>query len=82
MDIGKTLKIYRVKNELTQKQLAELLECSVVTLSSIEKGKRKPSIDILAMMLRKEVLTKEDFIEYGEELLKNAKEKGCFENIF
>ena len=81
MDIGKTLKIYRVKNELTQKQLAELLECSVVTLSSIEKGKRKPSIDILAMMLRKEVLTKEDFIEYGEELLKNAEKKGCFENI-
>lgn len=81
MDIGKTLKIYRVKNELTQKQLAELLECSVVTLSSIEKGKRKPSIDILAMMLRKEVLTKEDFKEYGEELLKNAEKEGCFENI-
>ena len=82
MDIGKTVKIYRVKNELTQKQLAELLECSVVTLSNIEKGKRKPSIDILAMMLKKEVLTKEDFNKYGEELLKNAKEKGCFENIF
>ena len=82
MDIGKTLRIYRVKNELTQKQLAELLECSVVTISNIEKGKRKPSIDILAMMLRKEVLTKEDFKEYGEELLKNAEKESCFENIF
>lgn len=82
MDIGKTLRIYRVKNELTQKQLAELLECSVVTISNIEKGKRKPSIDILAMMLRKEVLTKEDFKEYGEELLKNAEKESFFENIF
>ena len=81
MEIGKTLKIYRVKNELTQKQLAEMLNCSVVTIGNIEKGKRKPSINILAMMLRKGVLTKEEFKQYGEELLKNAEKESCFETI-
>lgn len=82
MEIGKALKIYRVKHDLTQKQLAEMLNCCVPTLANIENGKKKPSINVLAMMLRKEVLTKEEFNEYGEALLNNAQKESCIETIF
>lgn len=41
------LKLQRVKTgDLTQDQLAKLVSCSRQTISSIEKGKFKPSVEL------------------------------------
>ena len=39
---GKTLKVERIKRELSQEQLAELLGVSMRTISLIENGKQHP----------------------------------------
>ena len=48
MDIfAKRLKEIRVENELTQKQLAELLQTTDDSIYSWEKGRSQPSIEAL-----------------------------------
>ena len=48
MDIfAKRLKEIRVENELTQKQLAELLQTTDDSIYSWEKGRSQPSIETL-----------------------------------
>jgi putative transcriptional regulator len=48
MSVGNNLKLARVKNgDLTQDQLASLVGCSRQTINSIEKGKFKPSIELV-----------------------------------
>ncbi len=48
MDIfEKRLKELRVENELTQKQLAEILQTTDDSIYSWEKGRSQPSIEML-----------------------------------
>ena len=44
---SKNLKYYRLKNELTKKDLAERISVTPMTISNYENGSRKPSMDIL-----------------------------------
>lgn len=47
MKLLNNLKLQRVKmGDLTQDQLANLVSCSRQTISSIEKGKFKPSVEL------------------------------------
>jgi len=60
MKIVNTIKLHRVKcGDLTQQQLASLVECSRQTIISIEKGKFKPSIE-LALKLAKALAVRVD----------------------
>ncbi len=45
--LGEHIKISRIKKELTQEALAELLEITPTHVKHIESGHRKPSIEIL-----------------------------------
>jgi transcriptional regulator with XRE-family HTH domain len=45
--LHKALRLIRVFNEMTQKELAELLDISRSHLSEIESGKKTPSYDLL-----------------------------------
>jgi transcriptional regulator with XRE-family HTH domain len=48
MDIfAKRLKEIRVENELTQKQLAEILQTTDDSIYSWEKGRSQPSVEML-----------------------------------
>lgn len=47
MNIGNNLKQLRKNNNLTQKQLANMLNLSTATIQSYELNRRTPSIDIL-----------------------------------
>ena len=38
-NLGKKVKFYRIKNKLSQSQLAEKLECSINTIGNIENGR-------------------------------------------
>jgi putative transcriptional regulator len=47
MNLLNYLKLQRVKSgDLTQDQLAKLVSCSRQTISSIEKGRFKPSVEL------------------------------------
>lgn len=58
LDLGKAIKQLRVKCELTQKELADLLNLSKETICKIEQGKRNLTLDnyvklsILAKMIK------------------------------
>ena len=45
---GRVLKSFRVKLELTQKEVADLVEISIPNLSAIENDKRKIGADVAA----------------------------------
>lgn len=48
MNIKNNIKLARIrKDDLTQDQLAQLVGCSRQTINSIEKGKFKPSIELV-----------------------------------
>jgi len=44
VEVGRQIKIERIKHELSQEQLSEMTKISVSHLSSIERGKIKPSL--------------------------------------
>lgn len=45
--VSEKIKSLRVKNSLTQTQLAEILDCSVATISGYEKGKTEVPAEII-----------------------------------
>ncbi|WP_051823855.1 helix-turn-helix domain-containing protein [Clostridium sulfidigenes] len=47
MAIGNRIKLFRNRNQLTQKQLAELLGLKTITIQSYELNKRTPNIETL-----------------------------------
>lgn len=53
MYLKNNIKLARVKKgDLTQDQLAQLVGCSRQTINSIEKGKFKPSIEIVLKLAK------------------------------
>lgn len=49
-EIGSRIRTFRLKNNLTQAQLAETLDVSTNFISEIETGKKKISIDTLCCL--------------------------------
>ncbi len=47
VDIATTLINYRIKNNLTQKDLAKKLGCSQAMVSKLESGEYNPSVELL-----------------------------------
>lgn len=47
MKIGEALRLIRVLNDLTQKQLADRLDISDSYVSEVERGNREPSLAII-----------------------------------
>ena len=47
---GKLIKIERIKNDLTQEKLAELLNVSTRTVSLIESGLQQPKLFLVIAM--------------------------------
>ncbi len=52
MKIKNNLKVWRAKKDVTQQQLAEIVELSRQTVNSIEKGKFVPSVFTALKMSR------------------------------
>ena len=47
MDLGLKIKNARKNKGLTQKQLAQILGVSVITIQNYENSRRNPSVDVL-----------------------------------
>lgn len=47
---SKNLKYYRLKNSLSMKKLAELVDVTPMAISNYEKGKRKPDMEVMKRM--------------------------------
>lgn len=45
--LGRHIKLARVAKDYTQEKLAQLIGCSTVFISEIEKGKKRPSLETL-----------------------------------
>jgi len=68
MKLRNNIKLARVKaDDLTQQQLADLVGCSRQTISSIEKGRFNPSIE-LVLKLSRALKSTVDELFYLEEL--------------
>lgn len=84
MDLGNRLKQYRIKSDLTQKQLGELSGVAEITIRQYETGKREPKLEQLrkiAAVLNVPVsafiddLTEEQRIKSTWEWIQNNDEK-------
>ena len=78
MDLGKTIKRLRVKNGLTQNDLAIKLKITKQTLNNYEKGKRKINIRLLAKLCVIFDITADEVLEIEtkeqrEKILKDLK---------
>jgi len=69
---GKNLKYYRQKKDLTQEELAELVDVSPQYISRLETGKHSPSFDIIEYL--SEILEIEPFQFFQEK----SEKKTCF----
>lgn len=52
-DLGKRLKAERKKKNITQEQLAEMVDCSSAHISHIETGNTIPSVEMLVTIINK-----------------------------
>lgn len=64
--IGKRIRAFRLKNNLTQAQLAEELDVSTNFISEVENGKKNISIDTLCRLCQHYQLSA-DYILLGKE---------------
>lgn len=69
MCIGENIKYYRLKQKLTQKELAKQLFVSEKTIGHWETGKRIPSIDKIQTLSNALEVTIEDMLEKRENIL-------------
>lgn len=75
-NIGKTIKKLRLKEGLTQKELANKLWCTSQYVSMIESGKTHMSIETLDLC-SKTFNVSIDYIVYGENFEKDSSVKEC-----
>ena len=64
--IGRRIRAFRLKSNLTQAQLAESLDVSTNFISEVETGKKNISIDTLCRLCQQYQLSA-DFILFGKE---------------
>ena len=50
--IGKIIRFYRLKNNLTQEQLSEYADCSCGFIGQIERGESKISLSVLSKIIK------------------------------
>lgn len=67
IDIGKRIRDYRVKNNLTQAQFAETLDVSTNFISEIETGKKNISLETLCRVCETYHLSA-DYILFGKDM--------------
>lgn len=48
--LGKQIRKYRERAELSQELLAEKIECSAIFISYVERGKKSPGLDTLVKL--------------------------------
>lgn len=87
MNIGKKIKEYRKKMGLTQKELAEKINKSEVTIRKYETGQREPKMDVIqeictALNVSMTDFGKELFEDYDfNNIIKEAKETELLEQL-
>lgn len=81
---GKNLKYYRLKNNMSMKELADLVQVSPMSISYYEKEERRPNMDIIKALARALHVRVTDFLAGSnqnlvfchEEFRKNSKLSG------
>ena len=71
-DIGKNIKEYRIKKNLSQEEMAERLEVSKRTISNYETGRSRPDLDMLEK-IAEELGVGINEIVYGDSLAEKNK---------
>lgn len=61
------LKVWRAKEDLTQKELAEKVEVTRQTINSIERGKYDPSLELAFKLAELFECKIEDIFDFQEE---------------
>lgn len=64
MNTGERIKLARIKVGLTQKELAEKLECTQAMISAYEKGLRNPKVETLEKIAKALNTTGYDLLDY------------------
>lgn len=63
-ELGVKIKLFREKNDLTQKELGDLLKLSHSYISQMEKGNKIIGGRILLKLLKNKVINKKDFFQF------------------
>lgn len=63
MNLGENIKRYRKNKKLTQKQLADKLQVSSITIQNYENNRREPSLEMLNKLAAILGCTVSDFLE-------------------
>jgi len=63
------LKYYRYKSNLSQEKFAEKLNSTLPYINQLEKGKRKPTLELLDKFSSKLGITSAELITYNKEHL-------------
>ncbi len=63
MDVGGTIKRFRILNKMEQKDLAKLLHVSDRTISSWERNRTQPKMEMIEMMCQIFHCKKSDFLD-------------------
>lgn len=63
MNLGKNIKYFREKQELTQEQLGKLLHVTKVSISCYENEKRTPSVETLIKLSNIFKVTLDDLVK-------------------
>lgn len=63
MNLGKNIKYFRQKNELTQQQLGNLLHVTKVSICSYENSTRVPSLETLIKLSNIFKVTLDDLVK-------------------
>jgi len=71
-DIGKTIKIARIKKGMSQKELAEAMGVDISAISLWEKNKRIPSGDLLIKLANELDIVEDFFPNYTRKIEDNT----------
>ena len=76
---NKTLKYYRLKKQMTKKELASLIGVTPMAITYYENGKRKPDMNTIQALAKALDIRVSDFLRYRNENLHF--EHGKFRNM-